>query len=114
MKLFGGLILRKYIWKKYLENVFERKYLENARKINKKDRLKPLDLDEIVMCTANSYEDSKEFDVEENEERALDGITLLKINEIKNIRIRGSSLLVDYKHRRVFYTDKRRKKIVVA
>lgn len=32
----------------------EKKYMEIARKYNKKDRKKPVDTDEIVLMTANS------------------------------------------------------------
>ena len=51
---------------------------------------------------------------EERHERSLDGYILMKINEIKNIRIKSDTLRVDFKRQRIFYTERKKKKLVVG
>ena len=48
-KRFGSIDVKKSMVDKE-----EKKYMEIARKYNKKDRKKPVDTDEIVLMTANS------------------------------------------------------------
>lgn len=92
----------------------EKKYMEIARKQNnRKEKSKPIDMDDVVLVEEVSHEEESD-NVSLEDERSLDGYSLMKIMEIQKIRIKANSLEVDVKHQRVFFKERLKKKIMVG